>query len=284
MKVIGVGAPEIVRIRFAACELDLLVDVLREQRARATLDAAETYGRVARDDTRSVDDRHDRLRALEAMLMRLEAAPPDDGGDARALRPGRPRPRRRMIPAPSTINARARATAEVEAAEVLQLLIRYSEAIGRQCVIAGRDLGLNRTQAAVMAALRTREPVGLSVLGDRLALRRPGISLLAQRLERRDVIRRHRHPHDHRQVLLAPARTPGRDCANALSAPSRPTRRMRMIVVGSTPHCSAAWRCVNSPVNSCCQIWYFSCALSGRLSRPLRLASCGPDMFLLGPV
>jgi hypothetical protein len=30
MKVIGVGAPEIVRIRFAACELDLLVDVLRD--------------------------------------------------------------------------------------------------------------------------------------------------------------------------------------------------------------------------------------------------------------
>jgi hypothetical protein len=53
---------------------------------------------------------------------------------------------------------------------------------------------------------------------------------------------------------LAPARMPGRDCANALSAPSRPTRRMRMIVVGSTFHCSAAWRWVSSPVNSCCQI------------------------------
>jgi hypothetical protein len=46
-----------------------------------------------------------------------------------------------------------------------------------------------------------------------------------------------------------------------------------MIVVGSTFHCSAAWRWVSSPVNSCCQIWYFSSALSGRLRRPLRLAS-----------
>lgn len=82
-----------------------------------------------------------------------------------------------------------------------------------------------------------------------------------------------------------PSRRPGRDCANAVNAPSRPTRRMRMIVVGSTFRCSAAWRCVTSPVNNCCQIWYFSSALNGRLRRPLRrLASRGPDMLLLGPV
>ena len=57
-----------------------------------------------------------------------------------------------------------------------------------------------------------------------------------------------------------------------------------MIVVGSTFHCSAAWRWLSSPVSNCCQIWYFSCALNMRLRRPLRLASCGPDMLLLGPV
>lgn len=80
MKVIGLGAPDRVRIRFTACEVDLLLDVLRRQRARATLDAAESYGRVTRDDRRSVDDRHERLRALEGMLMQLEAEPPDDRG------------------------------------------------------------------------------------------------------------------------------------------------------------------------------------------------------------
>jgi len=58
-----------------------------------------------------------------------------------------------------------------------------------------------------MAALRTGTPVGLGVLGDRLALSRPGMTILAQRLERRAVIQRHRHPRDHRQVLLTAAPT-----------------------------------------------------------------------------
>jgi hypothetical protein len=80
MKVVGLGGPDSVRIRFAPSEVDLLVDVLREQRASATLDAAETYGRVRRDDTRAVDDRHDRLRALERLLMQLEDQGPDDRG------------------------------------------------------------------------------------------------------------------------------------------------------------------------------------------------------------
>jgi hypothetical protein len=43
MKVIGLGAPDQVRVRFDSCELDVLVDVLREWRANATRDAAETY-------------------------------------------------------------------------------------------------------------------------------------------------------------------------------------------------------------------------------------------------
>jgi hypothetical protein len=80
MKVVGLGGPHRVRIRFAPCEIDLLVDILREQRANATLPAADTYGRVRRDDTRAVDDRHDLLRALERLLMQLENQPPDKRG------------------------------------------------------------------------------------------------------------------------------------------------------------------------------------------------------------
>jgi hypothetical protein len=38
------------------------------------------------------------------------------------------------------------------------------------------------------------------------------------------------------------SRRAGRDCANAARAPSRPTFWIRMTVVGSTFHRSAAWR------------------------------------------
>jgi len=71
MKVIGLGAPDSVRARFDACEVDVLVDVLREQRANATRGAAETYANAS-GHTRAVDDRHDRLRAVEGLLMQLE--------------------------------------------------------------------------------------------------------------------------------------------------------------------------------------------------------------------
>jgi len=73
MKVIGLGAPDELRVRFDTCEVDVLVDVLREQRAQATRDAAETY--AAPEQARAVDDRHDRLRAIEALLMQLEQQP-----------------------------------------------------------------------------------------------------------------------------------------------------------------------------------------------------------------
>jgi hypothetical protein len=79
MKVIGLGAPDQVRVRFDSCELDVLVDVLREQRAHATRDAAETYG-VAPGQMRAVDDRHDRLRAVEGLLMQLEEQPQTRAG------------------------------------------------------------------------------------------------------------------------------------------------------------------------------------------------------------
>jgi hypothetical protein len=78
MKVIGLGAPASIRIRFAACEIDVLVDVLREQRADATRDAADTYATTPPAQTRPIDNRHDRLRAIEGLLMQLEEQPPDN--------------------------------------------------------------------------------------------------------------------------------------------------------------------------------------------------------------
>ena len=78
MKVIGLGAPQEVRVRFDACEVEVLVAVLREQRAHATRDAAQTYATTPPGQTRAIDDRHDRLRAVEGSLVQLEEQPPDN--------------------------------------------------------------------------------------------------------------------------------------------------------------------------------------------------------------
>ena len=82
MKVIGLGSPDDVRVRFAACEIDVLVDVLRDLRAKATRHAADTYATTSPRDTRPIDDRHDRLRGIEALLMQLEEQPPDNAPGA----------------------------------------------------------------------------------------------------------------------------------------------------------------------------------------------------------
>jgi hypothetical protein len=78
MKVIGLGSPDDVRVRFDACEIDVLVDVLRDQRAKATRDAADTYATTPPGQTRPIDDRHDRLRGLEGLLTQLEEQPPQN--------------------------------------------------------------------------------------------------------------------------------------------------------------------------------------------------------------
>lgn len=75
MKVIGLGSPYDVQIRFDASEVDVLVDVLRERRADATRDAASIYATTPSGETEAVDDRHNRLRAVEALLMQLEEQP-----------------------------------------------------------------------------------------------------------------------------------------------------------------------------------------------------------------
>ena len=82
MKVIGLGSPDDVRVRFDASEVDVLVDVLRDLRAKATREAAETYATTPPGETRPIDDRHDRLRWLEGLLMHLEEQPPDDRPEA----------------------------------------------------------------------------------------------------------------------------------------------------------------------------------------------------------
>jgi hypothetical protein len=50
MKVIGLGSPDDVQCRFDACEIDVLVEVLRDLRAKATRDAADTYTRITPPD------------------------------------------------------------------------------------------------------------------------------------------------------------------------------------------------------------------------------------------
>lgn len=74
MKVTGLGTPESVRARFRTAEVDVLVDVLREHRAHATREAATAHEAVG-TTVRAVDDRHDRLRAIEALLMQLDDQP-----------------------------------------------------------------------------------------------------------------------------------------------------------------------------------------------------------------
>jgi hypothetical protein len=78
MKVIGLGSPDDLRVHFDASEVDVLVDVLRDLRAKATRDAADTYATTPARETRPIDDRHDRLRGLEGLLMQLEEQPPDN--------------------------------------------------------------------------------------------------------------------------------------------------------------------------------------------------------------
>jgi|GEM_PF-5130086 len=88
----------------------------------------------------------------------------------------------------------------------------------RHRTLAGRQLGLNRTEAAVVALLGTCPLLSISELADRLALNPTGVSVLVQRLERRGTVERHAHPYDHRQVLITATRAQI-DAATELYAP-----------------------------------------------------------------
>lgn len=78
-RVIGLGAPDVVRVRLERCQLDPLVEQLRTQRADATERAADA-SRQRPHDERAIDDCHDELRAIEGMLMQLEAHEVDREG------------------------------------------------------------------------------------------------------------------------------------------------------------------------------------------------------------
>jgi hypothetical protein len=70
MKVIGLASPDELRVAFDACELDVLVDVLRDLRAKATRDTVETYA------TSVLGERVFELRAIaEAAELRPERGP-----------------------------------------------------------------------------------------------------------------------------------------------------------------------------------------------------------------
>jgi hypothetical protein len=80
MKAIGLGSPDELRAHFDACGIDVLVDVVREQRANAACDAAQTYATTSPGHTRAIDDRHERLRAIDALLLQLEVQPQTEAG------------------------------------------------------------------------------------------------------------------------------------------------------------------------------------------------------------
>jgi hypothetical protein len=78
-RVVGLGAPDVVRVLIERAQLEPLVEQLRAQRADATRRAAQTTGEQPFDE-RAIDDCHDELRTIEAILAQLEA--PSPGPDA----------------------------------------------------------------------------------------------------------------------------------------------------------------------------------------------------------
>jgi DNA-binding MarR family transcriptional regulator len=63
---------------------------------------------------------------------------------------------------------------------------------------------VSATQYRALAALAQRGPRNASVLAEELVVGRPAATKLVDRLVRRKLIRRKRHPADRRQVILEP--------------------------------------------------------------------------------
>ena len=147
MKVIGLGSPDELRVAFNACELDVLVDVLRDLRAKATHDAVDTYAATVLGDSRAVDDRHDRLRGLDAMLIQLEEQPPGN------------RPGATVIGATPLMRDVARAGAR----ESLQRLHDAHERYEEHVTSRSREalLGASKTAEAWATTLTTVEHIDL---------------------------------------------------------------------------------------------------------------------------
>jgi DNA-binding MarR family transcriptional regulator len=76
---------------------------------------------------------------------------------------------------------------------------------------------ISATQYRALAALALRGPRNASVLAQELVVGRPAATKLVDRLVRRRLIRRRRHPEDRRQVILE-ATERGRDIVRAVQA------------------------------------------------------------------
>jgi DNA-binding MarR family transcriptional regulator len=123
-----------------------------------------------------------------------------------------------MTIALATVNGRSQVRPETDAARLRRLIVCRDQAAERHRTIAGRLLGLDRTEAAAMALFTTSPVLSVGAVSDRLALSAGGTSLLVKRLERQGAIERRAHPHDYRRVLLAATRSHV-EAAAALYAP-----------------------------------------------------------------
>ncbi len=105
-----------------------------------------------------------------------------------------------------------------DAAAFRRLMVCRGEAAERHRVLAGRALGLDRTEAAAMALLSTVRALTPGALANRLVLSSPAVSSLVARLEDRGAVERHGHPYDRRSVLVSASAT-HLEAAGALYAP-----------------------------------------------------------------
>jgi DNA-binding MarR family transcriptional regulator len=150
-----------------------------------------------------------------------------------------------MTSALATTGGRAGDRAAVEAAELRRLMMRRGEAAERHRTIAGKLLGLDRTEAAAMALVAATPSVTVGTIVTELAMSSAGASLLVQRLERHRSIERRPFPRDLRQTLLAATPehveaaaqlySPSTPASSASSPPSRPASTPRSSASASAP-------------------------------------------------
>lgn len=91
---------------------------------------------------------------------------------------------------------------------------------------------ISATQYRALAALAQRGPRNASVLAEELVVGRPAATKLVDRLARRRMIRRRRHPEDRRQVILE-ATDRGREIVKAVQACRR--RRLARVLAELEP-------------------------------------------------
>jgi DNA-binding MarR family transcriptional regulator len=67
------------------------------------------------------------------------------------------------------------------------------------------QLGLNPTDHKAMSLLERSGPLTAGEIADRTGLATPSVTALVDRLERRGLVRRVRHPEDRRRVIVEPS-------------------------------------------------------------------------------